>query len=88
MKFLFNKIFYLNLGLIWVRIQKYLGLGLRLGPDPRPKPKCLDLVQTLSCNQIGTQANENYCTNYSRNHFECLFNFFNLNKNFVSSPFK
>ncbi len=34
-----------------------LGLGLGLGPDPRPKPKCLDLVQTLSCNQIGTQAN-------------------------------
>ena len=30
MKFLFNKIF----GLVWVCIQKYLGLGLGLGPDP------------------------------------------------------
>ncbi len=28
-----------------------------------------DLVQTLSCNQIGTQTYQSYCNNYSQNHF-------------------
>ncbi len=44
MKFLFNKFFYLNLGLIWVfgfgfGSGTYIYLGLGPGPDPRPKPK-------------------------------------------------
>jgi len=56
----FNKIFYLNLGLIWVRTHKYLGLwvwvwvlyifgsGLGLGPDPRPKPKTTFFLGLMS----------------------------------------
>jgi len=46
-----------------------------------------DLVHTLSCNQIGTQTNQNYCKNHFQNHFKSLFSYFNLDKNFFSSPF-
>jgi hypothetical protein len=66
-------------------------LGLSLGSSRCHKPPVLtqnsvltkenqDLVQTLVCNQIGTQTDENYYKNSSQNHFKFLSFILNQDK--------